>query len=120
MEAVAIDNLSADVFADVLKNGAKRVKDTGCMIVPETFAQVVDEFTDWQVARRDLFGVSVRKNKKVPIGFFPIGAFLHSLRGVLLYGARVHAPEAGELFRRQPWAVLVVDNGVFVQLVQHF
>ena len=51
MEAVAIDRLSADVFADVLKNGAKLVKDTGCMIVPETFAQVVDEITDWQVAR---------------------------------------------------------------------
>ena len=49
MEAVAIDNLSPEVFADVLKNGAKLVKGTGCMIVPDTYTKVIDEITDLKI-----------------------------------------------------------------------
>ncbi len=49
MEAVAIDNLSAEVFADVLKNGAKEITGTGCMIVPKAYMKIIDEITDWKV-----------------------------------------------------------------------
>jgi len=48
-EAVALKNLSADVFRDVLENGAKVIAGTGCAIVPETYLEMVEEYTDWKV-----------------------------------------------------------------------
>ena len=51
MEAVAIGNLTEDVFADVLKNGAKQVSGTGCMIVPDAYMKLIDEITDWKIER---------------------------------------------------------------------
>ena len=51
MEAVAVSAINADVFLDVLKNGAKRIIDTGCVIVPEGYLKIVDEYTDWKLEK---------------------------------------------------------------------
>ena len=51
VDAVAMNSLSAEVFRDVLKNGAKVVRDTGCAIVPEAYLKIVDEYTDWKMER---------------------------------------------------------------------
>ncbi|MDY6295065.1 MAG: hypothetical protein SPL45_02035 [Schwartzia succinivorans] len=49
MDAVTVNNISTETFADVVKNGAKLVAGTGCAIVPEVYLKIVDEYTDWQI-----------------------------------------------------------------------
>ena len=51
VDTITLNSLSADVFQDVLQNGAKVVLNTGCAIVPETYLKLVDEYTDWKVER---------------------------------------------------------------------
>ena len=56
MDAVTINSINTETFANVVKNGAKLVAGTGCAIVPEAYLKIVDEYTDWkieqEVARR--------------------------------------------------------------------
>ncbi len=43
MEAVAI---GAEVFADVLKNGSRKIEGTGCTLVLDS---LMEEITDWRM-----------------------------------------------------------------------
>ena len=50
MSAVAVDNLSADVFADVKKTGAKDLLGTGCVIMSkDAYEKIMDELADYEI-----------------------------------------------------------------------
>ena len=57
MNAVAINDINAATFADVLQNGAKVVENTGCAIVPEFY---LDEYDEW------LFYKEIERRLKEP------------------------------------------------------
>lgn len=51
MEAVALEALNKEIFENVLKNGAKEISGTGCLLVPkELYTKLIDEFIDWSMA----------------------------------------------------------------------
>ena len=52
MSAVAVDNLSPDVFADIRKTGAKDLLGTGCVIMSkDAYEKIMDELADYEIER---------------------------------------------------------------------
>ena len=52
MEAVAVESLSPEMFADIRAHGAREILGTGCIIVPwERYAAMLEDYEDAELER---------------------------------------------------------------------